>query len=163
MISIPQDYAKIKFRKKEKKEKIKKFRLDYLSFLDAFITAAKEQESLKLKDIFGLTETNNHYDLDELIIGLSTEDAKFLSFRSNSVIIKPYEPDKIYQRGSLSYPPFDQFLSNEGYVFGKDITSDNQGDYIFQDSGRKKIILGHLRKIIRLDYVEDVMMILSVK
>lgn len=154
------NYNKIKFRKKEP---IKKFYLDSLSFLDAIASAEERHNSLKISDLIGKTETNNPYNLDECVVALSAEDSKFLFISDKSVIVAPYNPNRLYQSGILFFPPFDSFLGNLGYVLGTEIISDNQGDYLFKTPGREKLTLGHLRRIIEQDYVAEITLTLSVK
>ncbi|MEK6899504.1 MAG: hypothetical protein AABX05_00105 [Nanoarchaeota archaeon] len=145
-----------------KEHSMPKFRLDALSFMGAFSSAEIGQEILKLSEILGQTETHNHYSLEQFVVSLSAEDSAFLRVRDDNILVKPYDPDELSCKGVLIYPPFDEFLGKEGYVFGGDVNSDNQGDYIFTWSGRDKLTLGDLRNILRLDYVAEVMMVLDV-
>ncbi len=155
-----EEYNKIKFHKKGR---IKKFRLDSLSFLDALVSAEEWHESLKISDLVGKTETNNHYNLDECVVALSAEDSSFLFLSSKSVIAAPYDSSKLYQSGILCFPTFDSFLGKLGYILGADVVSDRQGDYFFEASGREKLTIKHLREIVKQDYVAEVALILSVK
>lgn len=145
-----------------KERGIPKFYLDTLSFMDAFSSAESGQESLKLSEILGQTETHNHYSLGQFVVSLSAEDSDFLRVRDGTIIVKPYNLDELFCKGILIYPPFDQFLGKEGYIFGKDVESDNQGDYLFTGSGKNKLTLGNLRNILSLDYVDEVMMVLDI-
>ncbi|MBU0470621.1 MAG: hypothetical protein KKA62_02180 [Nanoarchaeota archaeon] len=153
-------YDKIKFRKENR---IKKFHLDCLSFKETFSSADQRQEQLKLSDIVGLTETNNSYNLGEFVVALSAPDSDFLLVPEKGKIIAPYNENKLYQKGSLCYPPFDHYLGNSGFLIGVDVVSDNQGDYHLNKSGREKINLRQLREILRKEYVDEVTIVLSVK
>ncbi len=154
------EYTKLKFYKKGR---IKKFHLDSLSFLDALVSAEEQHDSIKISALVGKTETHNHYNLDEGVAVLSAEDSQFLFVSDKSVIVAPYNPNRLYQSGILFFPPFDYFLGKLGYILGTEVVSDNQGDYFFKAPGREKLTLGHLREIIKQDYVAKVALTLSVK
>src|SRR3989338_4953927 len=91
-------YQKISLRKEHS---IPKFRLDTLSFMDAFSSAEPEHESLGISDILGQTETHNHYSLDQFVVSLSAEDSAFLSVRDDSIMVKSYNQNELIHPGTL--------------------------------------------------------------